>query len=68
MGGLRMATQGPGRWVRCGMPESYPEVAFDSDGLCNFCRHYDATWAEWMSSPELQRQSEAELKRIFAAP
>ena len=28
--------------VRCGLPSNYPRVTFDTDGVCNLCRAYDA--------------------------
>jgi len=26
---------------RCVLPESYPGISFDNEGVCNFCREYD---------------------------
>ncbi|MEM1360066.1 MAG: phosphopantetheine-binding protein, partial [Bacteroidota bacterium] len=31
----------PQRRQFCGLPENYPEAAFDDDHLCSFCRSYD---------------------------
>ena len=62
-----MQTQDVIRCTRCAMPDSYPEVAIDDEGVCNFCRFYDANWAEWMESPELQAKSEAALRSILTA-
>ena len=28
------------RCVKCVLPESYPGIAFDAEGICNFCRAY----------------------------
>jgi len=61
-----MQAQAVSRCARCAMPDTYPEVTFDDEGVCNFCRFYDAHWAEWMASPELQRESDTALRRIFA--
>jgi len=53
------------RCVRCVMPETYPGVTFDEQGLCNFCRHYEKRWAHRMGNPEWQSRSEEKLRRIF---
>jgi hypothetical protein len=53
------------RCLRCIMPADYPEVQFDSEGVCNFCRAFDNYWQSWMSSPEEQMWSEAQLRTIF---
>jgi hypothetical protein len=55
------------RCVRCIMPEGYPGVTFDADGVCNFCRTFDKHWGSWMASPEERARSEAKLRRIFEA-
>jgi len=54
------------RCVRCVMPEGYPEVTFDSEGVCSFCRFFEKKWTPWVRSPEDQARSEAKLRRIFA--
>jgi len=28
------------RCVRCGLPETFPNIRFDDEGVCNFCRAY----------------------------
>lgn len=55
------------RCIRCIMPENYPGVTFDSEGVCNFCRVFDKQWGSWMASPEKQARSEAKLRSIFEA-
>ena len=65
--GAQMHAQDVKRCTRCAMPETYPDVVFDDDGVCNLCRFYDENWAEWMASPELQKRSEAKLRSIFSA-
>jgi len=55
------------RCLRCIMPADYPEVHLDADGLCNFCRAFDAYWKSWMASVEQQARSEAELRAILDA-
>ena len=53
------------RCVRCVMPENYPAVTFDKQGVCNFCRYFESTWGPWVASATQQAQSEARLRRIF---
>jgi hypothetical protein len=55
------------RCVRCILPENYPGVHFDAEGVCNFCRVFDRQWGSWMASKDEQAQSEARLKNIFEA-
>ena len=55
------------RCVRCVMPENYPEIAFDEEGVCNFCRYFETKWGSWIDSAEEQARSEAHLRRIFEA-
>jgi glucosamine--fructose-6-phosphate aminotransferase (isomerizing) len=31
------------RCTRCILPESYPHIDFDADGVCNYCRHMKPT-------------------------
>ena len=28
------------RCLRCVLPETYPEITFDNEGVCNYCRNY----------------------------
>jgi hypothetical protein len=49
------------------MPENYPGITFDAEGVCNFCRVFDKQWGSWMASTEEQARSEAKLRSIFEA-
>jgi len=42
------------------LPETYPGIRFDEDGICNVCRHVERKWGNknW-------GESRAELERIF---
>jgi hypothetical protein len=55
------------RCVRCVMPEGYPGITFDAEGVCSACRHFEARWKALVSSPEEQARSEAKLRSIFEA-
>lgn len=55
------------RCIRCIMPENYPEVVIDSEGVCNFCRGFDSYWGNWINSPEAREKSEKQLRKIFEA-
>lgn len=33
------------RCKRCIMPSRWPDITFDNDGICNFCREWDKSWA-----------------------
>jgi hypothetical protein len=43
------------RCSRCVLPESTPQISFDKDGVCNYCREYQ----------RLQYQGEAELVKFL---
>ena len=53
------------RCVRCVMPETYPGITFNEDGVCNLCQYYEHHWDTWMNSAEEQDKSEEKLLRIF---
>jgi hypothetical protein len=53
------------RCIRCVMPESYPGITIDNEGVCSFCRHFETRWGNFVSSPEEQVESETKLQRIF---
>jgi len=53
------------RCVRCIMPESYPGVTFNEQGVCNFCEYYEKHWAKKIGNPEVRKRSEEQLQRIF---
>jgi hypothetical protein len=55
------------RCVRCIMPENYPGISFDDEGMCSFCRTFDQQWGTWLSSAEEQAKSEKKLRSIFEA-
>ena len=35
------------RCTCCILPETYPGIKFNSDGVCNVCMDYDRTWKTW---------------------
>ena len=35
------------RCVRCILPESIPSITLDNEGVCNYCRAYDNSFANW---------------------
>jgi hypothetical protein len=49
------------------MPETYPGVVFDAEGVCNLCRVFETRWGSWVTSAKKQAQSEEELQHIFDA-
>lgn len=55
------------RCVRCIMPETYPGITFNEDGVCSLCQYYERHWNTWMNSAEEQGNSEEQLLRIFEA-
>jgi N-acetyl sugar amidotransferase len=51
------------RCSRCILPENYPNIEFEKDGVCNICRTYDANWSPWKKAGK--EASQLELERIF---
>ena len=62
-----MTDTGVKRCARCVMPENYPGIAFDAEGVCNFCRYFETHWGSWVASEKEQARSEAKLRGIFDA-
>jgi len=38
------------RCTRCVLPETYPNIKFNKDGICNVCIEYDKIWKRWKES------------------
>ena len=38
--------------TKCILPSSYPQIKFDSDGVCNYCTEYEARWKGWKEDKE----------------
>jgi hypothetical protein len=53
--------------TRCVMPEGYPGVILDVEGVCNYCRTFDRQWGQWVNSLDAQIKSETKLRGIFEA-
>lgn len=45
--------------TRCILPETYPGIIFDENGVCNFCTDYEVTRKEL----KIHFQTEDELKK-----
>jgi hypothetical protein len=44
---------------RCVLPNSFPKIRFDKDGICSVCNRYDQLWKSWKSSlPEKKKALE----------
>jgi N-acetyl sugar amidotransferase len=35
------------RCARCVLPETYPQIKYDVNGVCNVCLDYDQKWSSW---------------------
>ncbi len=41
---------------RCVLPDTFPGIAFDSEGICSVCRDHEQKWRDWDASlPERRR-------------
>jgi len=49
------------------MPDNYPGISFDAEGVCNFCRYFERRWHRWVVDEQERARSEAQLTRIFDA-
>ncbi len=50
------------RCVRCGLPDTFPEISFDSQGLCSLCHKYEA----YKEKAEAYYKTIDDLRSIFA--
>ncbi|HRY61857.1 MAG TPA: hypothetical protein P5266_06615, partial [Candidatus Fermentibacter sp.] len=46
------------RCSRCILPDDYPGIQFDEEGVCSVCREYDRNWAEWRKRGERRAREE----------
>jgi hypothetical protein len=53
------------RCIRCVMPENYPGITFDAEGVCNVCRHFDANWGSFIANAEERQRSEAKHRLLI---
>jgi len=51
------------RCTSCILPETYPNIKFDENGVCNVCLEYDNTWSQWKSGEH--KKSIAKLEKII---
>ena len=53
------------RCTRCILPENYPGIRFDNDGMCNVCLDYDRKWSSWKNggSKETHEQLDKDSQR-----
>lgn len=48
------------RCSRCILPEGFPKITFDNEGICNYCHAWDKKWKHFDYN-----KAEQELMRIF---
>ncbi|MBN1599799.1 MAG: N-acetyl sugar amidotransferase [Bacteroidales bacterium] len=53
----------PRRCTRCILPESFPGISFNVDGVCSICQEYDKEWGH--INEDYFKKSEKKLKRIL---
>ncbi len=45
--------------INCVLPDSFPGISFDKEGVCSVCRGYEQQWGGWKSRlPEQRRRLE----------
>lgn len=52
------------RCTRCVLPETFPFIHFDSEGVCNYCRSYRPRYAT-MPDPETAKASFIEKLKVY---
>lgn len=53
------------RCTRCILPETYPGISFDAEGVCNYCRSYEERGDPL--TPELRAKNSAQLERLLVS-
>lgn len=51
------------RCSRCILPETFPNIKFDQNGICNVCLDYDHKWSQWKKIGH--EESRHDLENIF---
>jgi N-acetyl sugar amidotransferase len=51
------------RCTRCVLPETFPNIRFDSNGVCNICLDYDRKWSAWKNGGSIKTGNK--LSKIF---
>jgi hypothetical protein len=51
------------RCTRCILPETFPHIKFNTEGVCSVCLDYDQRWAIWKQGG--RAQTSQKLARIF---
>ena len=49
--------------IKCGLPETYPKIKIDAEGVCCFCRFYEAHQAQLDDYDSLHRQFLSEIEK-----
>jgi hypothetical protein len=47
------------------MPENYPGILLDNEGVCNACHYFESKWKSWINNAGERDRSERRLRRIF---
>jgi N-acetyl sugar amidotransferase len=45
------------RCTRCVLPETYPNIKFDHNGVCNVCIDFDQKWSSWKDGGSINTQN-----------
>lgn len=53
------------RCTKCIMPEGFPDLTFDENGICSYCTSYDRLWGEWIRNEKKQAESKEQLLKLF---
>jgi N-acetyl sugar amidotransferase len=51
------------RCTRCVLPETFPNIKFDNNGVCNVCLDHDRKWSSWKIGGSIKTSDK--LSKIF---
>ncbi|MBP7125808.1 hypothetical protein KBD49_05515 [Myxococcota bacterium] len=51
------------RCSRCILPETWPGIRFDREGVCQQCRHFERRWGPWLADPEVRARARKAFDR-----
>lgn len=54
------------RCSKCILPETYPGIRFNKEGICNFCLSFEKSWGRWINSERFRLNSKKKIEKIFS--
>jgi hypothetical protein len=53
------------RCTRCILPDTWPGIHYDDEGVCNLCRGYERRWGRWLADERIRAGTKQKLDQII---